>query len=817
MASPSVNVTNKNDIIFKIDKNLILTDAFNIISPTPVELTLQINFNEGTGWHSLVYNVDNYIPIHFDSAKTYLIETRVMGTGANPLSYSKSTLTTKRKRAGSLDTASTFFTIYGLNINVYNPCAGTSDSVTKNLIYLEGFDVMDFRGALNRDADLIYKEQIYDTKIADLRNYGYKIWVVDWVNSRQKIQNNADNLIKLINYINCKSALGDINNKEEIVIMGESMGGLVARYALMKMEQQTLGTCKLPQKHNVRLLMTLDSPHEGAHIPMSMQHLYRYLRNHIPFINVANLGMKLAVKELFNYYDLFLDGDAAKQMLQYHVSTQSLLGPSTYQMHNLRKTFLDEMNALGTNPRYCKIVALSNGNMRGIGQTRYWDGQPRVAGDRLLELHTRAYVRILGQQFNLAGGDVVMNTDPNGIGNLGSLNYGTWWFKIRLKWWGLRVKTGFYSLAGKIWDGDMRPISTSAGGLMDFNYVVENALLSRPNMSYAGSGNWPVNNPNKIGVSTSVNTDGFHWSFIPTNSGLMTGPTMNIAYDNVTPSNLINNILRFDVNIGIPGNQQKNPPQFAQYNFKYNSEIWNRYHLNMRNDTLQNNGVYLFHPSSIYNNVSYQRPSYMLNREIGNDSIVLENRTLPWESTLSINLKISVNKRSLYYTYPSISNPLFSRPSVWSKENPYTITQTGKANLRTNPVQNINYVAPYSGIYTQSTYSALPCISNYYIGFKQLPNNNAVDNINTNTMELFPNPTFTKQVVLQFIPVEMGILDIKLYDLQVKQVYQVFKEINSLNMKYIIPLQLPTYLNTGLYIVSSRLNNKTFINKLNIQ
>jgi hypothetical protein len=486
-------------------------------------------------------------------------------------------------------------------------------------------------------------------------------------------------------------------------------------------------------------------------------------------------------------------------------------------MHNLRKTFLDEMNALGTNPRYCKIVALSNGNMRGIGQTRYWDGQPRVAGDRLLELHTRAYVRILGQQFNLAGGDVVMNTDPNGIGNLGSFNCGTYWFKIRLKWWGVKVKTGFYLFAAKIWDGDMRPTSTSAGGLMDFNYVINNTLLSRPNMTYAGSGNWPAVNPHRLGVSTSVNTDGFHWSFIPTNSALMTGPTMNINYDGISSTTLINSVLRFDVNIGIPGNERLDTNQLSVSQFYRNIYLWNRYHTNMRNDTLQNNGIYQFHPSSLYNGVSYLRPSYMLNREIGNDSIVLENRTLPWESTLSINLKISVNKRSLFYTYPSVSNSLFRRPSVWSKENPYIITQTGKANLRTNPVQNINYVAPYSGIYTQSTYSAPPCISNYYKGYKQSPINNDLENRDNNIMELFPNPTFTKQVVLQFSPIEKGILDIKLYDLQGKLVFQTFKEINALNMQYTIPLQMPTYLNAGMYIVSARLNSKTFINKLNIQ
>jgi hypothetical protein len=297
----------------------------------------------------------------------------------------------------------------------------------------------------------------------------------------------------------------------------------------------------------------------------------------------------------------------------------------------------------------------------------------------------------------------------------------------------------------------------------------------------------------------------------------MTGPTMNINYDGISSTTLINSVLTFDLNIGIPGNQKKYLAQTSENSFYKNPEIWNRDHLNLRNDTLQNNGVYQFHPSSLYNGVSYLRPSYMLNREIGNDSIVLENRTLPWESTLSINIKISVNKRSLFYTYPSVSNPLYSRPSVWSKENPYTITQTGKANLRTNPIQNINYVAPYSGIYTQSTYSAPPCISNYYIGFKQSPINSAIEKVDNGTMELFPNPTFTKQIVLQFTPENIGNIDIKLYDLQGRIVYQTYKEINSFSMQYTIPLQLPEYLNSGMYIVACKFNNKTFINKLNIQ
>ena len=94
------------------------------------------------------------------------------------------------------------------------------------------------------------------------------------------------------------------------------MGGLVARYALMKMENGTLGNCKQKQKHNVRLLITLDTPHEGAHVPMSVQLVYRYLRNHITGPPLLSLGINsLVVKKNFEALDLFLDGDAAKQML----------------------------------------------------------------------------------------------------------------------------------------------------------------------------------------------------------------------------------------------------------------------------------------------------------------------------------------------------------------------------------------------------------------------------------------------------------------------------------------------------------------------
>ena len=71
-------------------------------------------------------------------------------------------------------------------------------------------------------------------------------------------------LIALIQELNAQKE-GD----EELVILGPSMGGLIAQYALAYMEQQGL-------PHETRLYLSFDSPHRGANIPISLQYLINY-------------------------------------------------------------------------------------------------------------------------------------------------------------------------------------------------------------------------------------------------------------------------------------------------------------------------------------------------------------------------------------------------------------------------------------------------------------------------------------------------------------------------------------------------------------
>lgn len=56
------------------------------------------------------------------------------------------------------------------------------------------------------------------------------------------------------------------------VMLGLSMGGVVARYALATLEKENY-------RHGVTHYISYDSPHSGAHIPVALQYIPRFMRN----------------------------------------------------------------------------------------------------------------------------------------------------------------------------------------------------------------------------------------------------------------------------------------------------------------------------------------------------------------------------------------------------------------------------------------------------------------------------------------------------------------------------------------------------------
>ena len=224
------------------------------------------------------------------------------------------------------------------------------------VIVLDGFDPGDGRGIGALYASLSYGGQ----NLADeLRDLGFDIVVLNAPNyitdgyeiggGGDFIQRNAMVLIALIQELNAQKQ-GD----EELVVLGPSMGGLIARYALAYMEQEGL-------PHETRLYLSFDSPHRGANIPIALQYLINY------FAVVGGDPMAQAT------VDFVLNSTAAKQMLVDHLSGHLLAGSDLEQDPNLllpagapnfRDEFQQELDALGF-PQNVRNVTMINGAVDG--------------------------------------------------------------------------------------------------------------------------------------------------------------------------------------------------------------------------------------------------------------------------------------------------------------------------------------------------------------------------------------------------------------------------------------------------------------------
>jgi pimeloyl-ACP methyl ester carboxylesterase len=224
------------------------------------------------------------------------------------------------------------------------------------VIVLDGFDPGDGRGIGALYASLSYGGQ----NLADeLRDLGFDIVVLNAPNyitdgyeiggGGDFIQRNAMVLIALIQELNSQKQ-GD----EELVVLGPSMGGLIARYALAYMEQEGL-------PHETRLYLSFDSPHRGANIPIALQYLINY------FAVVGGDPMAQAT------VDFVLNSTAAKQMLVDHLSGHLLAGSDLEQDPNLllpagapnfRDEFQQELDALGF-PQNVRNVTMINGAVDG--------------------------------------------------------------------------------------------------------------------------------------------------------------------------------------------------------------------------------------------------------------------------------------------------------------------------------------------------------------------------------------------------------------------------------------------------------------------
>ena len=228
-----------------------------------------------------------------------------------------------------------------------------SGSIKKPLIFVEGFDIdwinffadvgeyyvqnyyklmfsrifdMLFFSALDGVITLVENSSSFDDfyefyyHTSSVRGF-YDIFYVDWNNHEADIRDNAQLLVMILDEINgMKDASAGRNT-----VVGHSMGGLIARYALRTMETQG-------HPHQTDYYVSLDAPHLGVNVPLGLQYAVVDLLD--VFCDGSHIIGNDIASHLFNplltrLVEL-LNSPSATQMMYYYVSPNGVTQDKHY-------------------------------------------------------------------------------------------------------------------------------------------------------------------------------------------------------------------------------------------------------------------------------------------------------------------------------------------------------------------------------------------------------------------------------------------------------------------------------------------------------
>lgn len=168
--------------------------------------------------------------------------------------------------------------------------------------------------------------------VSELRRRGRDVILVGFEERSASILDNAEAVVAAILRATAEQ-VGDAR----LTVGGFSMGGIVTRYALAKLEWQRMD-------HRTALYFSYDSPHRGASIPVGVQAFSHF----IPFANDFAKQM---------------DSPAARQMLWRHYDKDS----GTIGVAPERTAFLEALEQVGGWPRIPRTLAVANGRADGVG------------------------------------------------------------------------------------------------------------------------------------------------------------------------------------------------------------------------------------------------------------------------------------------------------------------------------------------------------------------------------------------------------------------------------------------------------------------
>lgn len=235
-----------------------------------------------------------------------------------------------------------------------------SPQIQKPFIIVEGFDPWEL-GKIYGDQDVIelnkdnypnsnihsgytdYISEMYNSYGGDMvyysqwlhDTYGYDVIYIDWENCTADIRANADLLQDIIQDINAMKL--SAGSSEKNVILGLSMGGLIARYALRDMEMKN-------ETHEVVAYISGDTPHLGVNVPIGYQillnQLLSFIHGYDNTLYIADLFLDGQINESEKIIKDIITSDAAKQMMYRYVN-------GTYISDDCYNAWQQELTGMG--------------------------------------------------------------------------------------------------------------------------------------------------------------------------------------------------------------------------------------------------------------------------------------------------------------------------------------------------------------------------------------------------------------------------------------------------------------------------------------
>lgn len=221
------------------------------------------------------------------------------------------------------------------------------------LIVVEGFDsgLLGTENIFGEKNYISFINSLPNAIVSNLRGQidQYDIIYINFNKGRDDLKRNAYLVEDIIKWVNTQKAQQGITTPN--VVIGQSMGGVIARYALRDMEV-------LGQAHQTNLFVSHDAPQQGANIPLGVQYFARHLGDQFVDTPLGDYQIGLATGSgsiSINDIQSLLNAQGTKQLLANTIDSNLNLNNTVFNI------FQAELRTLGY-PTQTRNIALSNGN-----------------------------------------------------------------------------------------------------------------------------------------------------------------------------------------------------------------------------------------------------------------------------------------------------------------------------------------------------------------------------------------------------------------------------------------------------------------------